>query len=652
MYFKKELRNYIENPSGEWDCSRLFKTSTHRYILSNLLEHSYPMCQIIRCFPPSVYMQLCYEALVQFNELTGEQIQQNKLNLYSFLINAVLSDEKRQTNIFNSIFRRIDSEEYWELPLILLASKTMPLLKAYNVYMNHQYQMDPYTKRSAFFMAINRSAHFFELIVQQTDEIVEPDFLSYPSRLVKLAMLISNKPTRSSPDFNFYDEVWKHFNQIDTTILSDNQKHFYTEFARMLSLHHFVRSNRRYEYLSDSIAIKVLASKYSILDFFVKFNDGSMIINTSDYHLVHKQLIENAKFNQFINPNVRKDSAKASEVNIYDQFYTIYLTVEIILANQTIRSYEEIVRAKSVEIKEILDNIDDSFDYVQAIEFLFTLLFMRWEHINSKVFSNGKLDASTSATTTTMHESDTSIDRTDNDFAKRTTTKSATKTGFACSFIVLQNMLNALSSSIANRKIDEPDESLQQRFMRISNAIDDANWRLQLVDLYYLATHHNKLPSHLKMILTSRIKQMHSRPLSSSDENDSTIQQIPAQYLAVRRKPRRHTPRKGSGRSTKSDSFANSTEIEGKSNAGSFNCSNISVIRCVRHREKRGLISKMLGKIDDMVAISVIRGDMNTAKQIIAVSFKNCLTENFFKFDQFLIIHCIGPQLIKINYCQ
>lgn len=576
------------------------------------------MCQIVRCLSPPIHMQLYYEALLQFSDFSSDQMSANKSNLYSFLINAILSDEKCQTNIFNIIFQRIDSDEYWELPLVLLASQTMPLLKAYNAYVNQKYQLQPYSKRSAFFMAINKSAHFFELMNQDGHEIAEPDFLSCLSKLTKLATLISNKPTRTRPNFNFYDEVWKQFDQINVANLSDNQKIFYTEFARMLSLHHFVRTNRRYENLSDSIAIKILASKYSILDFFVKFNEGCMIVSTSDYHSVRQQLIENAKFNEFINPSMRGDSAKASEVNIYAHFCTICLMFELLLIKQTTRNYEELVQAKSVEIQQVVDNIVEPAEYIQAIEYLFTLCFLRWEHVSLKVFSSAKLENSTSATTT-MYESDTSNDNNDNESLKKTSAKPITRTGFACSFAVLQNMINALSSSLFNRKIDEQPESLKQRFLRISNAIDDARWRLQLIDLYYSATHHIKLPSHLKMILTARKKQMHSPILNSSDETDGNVLSVPVQYSAIRRKARRQHSRKRSSQTRKSDSFANSTEVEGKSK-GSRDFSNISEIRSERSRERRGFMSKMFGQIDDMVTISAIRGDLSVAKEIIAVS--------------------------------
>lgn len=555
-------------------------------------------------------MQLYYEALLQFVEFSSEQMSANKFNLYSFLINAHVSDkwlEKCQNFIYNSIFHRIDTDKFYEMPLVLLACKSMPLIKAFKTYIDQSFEANPFTKRTAFFMATNQCTHFFEPIIQDTHGIVESSIIRNISRLVKLAMLISNKPTRPSSDFNFYDEVWRLFEHIDAASLSDKQKILYNEFARMLSLHHFVRTNRRYEYLSDSIAIKVLASKYNILEFFVKFNEGSMIMNKSDYLLVRKQLVENGIFNQSINPNIQKDGAKASEVNVYDQFYTIFIMFEMLLVRPTTRHYVDIVHKSSTEVKQIIDNIDDSFDYIETVEYLFTLLFLRWEHVSSKVFSHGRLvNTSTSIT----NESDTTAEH-NNGAPKKYAAKLNAKNGFVCSIFVLQNMLSTLSDSMANRNTDELNKLLKNRFDRITSAIDDAKWRFQLVDLFYSTTDCIRAPAELKLMLTSRYKQTASKKnFSSSDEEEVTLS-VPKQLSSIRRKPRRQCSNKKSSRSSRS-SCANSTEVEGKDKNGIGPVTN--------HRERRGFMAKIFGQLTDMVTISVIRGDLNAAKDIIEVS--------------------------------
>lgn len=591
----------------------------------NLLEHPYPMCQILQCFAPAIYMQLYYDALQQFIELTPDQLIASKWNLYSFLINAQMTDKwlaKCQSSSFNSILQRIDTDDFPELPLVLLSSKSMPLLRAYKTYINHRHDTEPYTKRSAFFIATNRNAHFFERNLQDCPNIVEPEFLSDVLRLVKLAILISNKPIKSTNDFKFYDEVWKQFKQINAINLSDNQKILYNEFARMLSLHDFVRTNRRYENLSDSLALKVFASKYNILDFFYRFNEGSIITHTSEYQLLRNQLLANQTSNQLINANLEKD-AKISEIHMYDLFYTISLVMELLLLKPVTRNYEDIVQTKTGEVKQIIDNIDDPIAYIESVEYLFTLLFLRWEHVNAQAYSSGKLTRSTSATTT-MHESDTSyIENTENGSGRKLPAQVHNKTGFTCSYKLFQNMLRVLSSSIINRKDDQQNETLKQRYTCMTATIDDAKWRLQLLDLYYSSTNCIHAPTKLKTTLTSRYKQfiqpIYTNVFNSSDE------EIGSMYLTVpknpiRRKPRRRISSKRSSCTGRSDTFINSTELEGRTGEVDLNASNASMSQYGNQYDRRRFMSKMLGQLTDMVAITVIRGDLNTAKSIIEVS--------------------------------
>lgn len=583
----------------------------------NLLEHPYPMCQIVSCFPPSIYMQLYYEALKQIVEFSPQQMLANKHNLYSFLINIHLSDkwlEKCETDIYNRIFEQIDGTEYWELPLVLLVSKSLPLIDAYNAYLRNSYENDPLKKQNAFLMTTKRNVHFFEAITSGngTQDFIKPDFLCDVTRLVKLAILVSNKPLRTTIDFNFYQEVWKLFDQINASNLDDNQKIVYYEFARMLSLHRFVRSNRRYEYLSDSIALKVLASKYNILDFFVKFNDGSMIANTNDYHHMRKQLVENGVFNAAINANIVRDTERPSEVHIYDQFFTINLMIEVLLIRPMTRNYEDIMQRKSAEIKKIIENIDDPLAFIETIEYLFMLLFLRWEHVRARCFSNSKLDQSTSATTSVTH-SDSSYESSDNASVKRTNQmqSNGAKNGFVCTFTILKYMLDALSSALANRKIDECSESLKSRFKDILSAITDAKWRLQLVDLYYIATNSIQASSDLKMMLTARTKELSAKVLSSSDESENC-----GVATIIRRKPHRRRHRRRKIRKNDSNTHSNATDCKTKS---SLESETASTIRYGSQRDRRKcFMSKMLGQFTDMVGIAVIaRNDLTMAKGII-----------------------------------
>lgn len=567
-------------------------------------------------------MQLYYEALKQFVEFSPQQMLANKHNLYSFLINIQLADkwlDKCETDIFDRIFTQIDGNEYWELPLVLLVSKSMPLIDAYNGYLRNSYENDPLKKRNAFLMTTKRNVHFFEAITCGNDgqEFLQPDFLPDVTQLVKLAILVSNKPIRANIEFNFYQEVYKLFEQINASNLDDGPQIVYHEFTRMLSLHRFVRSNRRYEYLSDSIALKVLASKYNILDFFVKFNDGSMIANTNDYHHVRKHLVENGVFNETINPNISNETDRPSEVHIYDQFYTINLMIEVLLIRPMTRNYEDIMQTKSAEIKKIIENIDDPLAFIELVEYLFMLLFLRWEHVRSRCFSNSKLEQSTSATTSVTH-SDSSFESSDNVSVKRANQmQSNVKHGFVCTFTILKYMLSALSSSMASRKTDGCIESLRNRFTDMTNAITDAKWRLQLIDIYYIATNSIQATSDLKIMLTSRNKELSAKVLSSSDESENGGVSSKL-HTIIRRKPHRRRRRKI--RRNDANTHSNAADCKTKS---SFSSETASTVRYGNQRDRRKcFMSKMLGQLTDMVGMAVIaRGDLTMAKRIIEVSF-------------------------------
>lgn len=614
---------------------RLFKSSTHKFILANLLERPYPMCQIIQCFPSAVSTQIFYDALQHFNELPKCQLIDCKWKLYSLLMNACVSDkwlEKCEGYVFNTLLQRIDSSEFNELPFILLTCKSLPLIKAYNFYVEHRCETSPYTIRSAFVTAMTRKSHFLESITTGTldpvNEIPEPDAMQHISRLLRLIVMIGNGNAKVV-DYHQYDEIFKRFEtDIDPTKLTDCQMILYREIERILSLYQFVRTSRRYEYQCDSIAIRNFAAKYSILDFYCKFNDGSIITTAFDYHSARVQLIKNQSLNQSINPVCSANRDKVSEVNVFDQFYAIHLFAEILQVNQHAKCYDDIIRVKCADIKQILDNMCDTLAYVETIESLITLLFLRWEHVNASTDSNSKLENYPSMTT--MHESDTSADYDNEVPVRKIQNLINTKYGFVCSYTVLQNILNILCSSMINHKVEDRGDELKQRFVRASDEISNIKWRLSLVDSYYSSMNCMQIPKYLKFLLTPQyVTVVQIKVFSSSGEEDDGTTSAVKKTQQIRRKPKRRlSGRKRSQIENKYDqSFAHSTEIEMKSVP--FECSNMSVIRSGSSRDRRGgFINKMLGSFGDMVAICISRADLTEATRIIDVN--KCFFFDFF----------------------
>lgn len=575
------------------------------------------MCQIIRCFPSSISTQIFYDALQHFDDTPKCQLSEKKSKLYSLLVNACVTDkwlEKCEAYLFSMLLQRMDNDEFNELPFVLVISK-LPLIKAYNVYVNRRCELYPYTVRSAFYTAITRKSHFLESITLDGIEIPEPDAIQPISRLLRTIVMISNGNSKAV-DCNQYDEICKRFeDDIDPTRLSDNQLILYHEIERILSLYQFVRTNRRYEYQCDSIAIRNFAAKFSILDFFYKFNDGNILMTTIDYQTTRVQLVKNQTLNQLINPQCLANRDKVSEVNVFDQFYAVHLLAEVLQVNQHAKCYQDIIHVKCTEIKQVIDNMFDTLAFVETIESLITLLFLRWEHVNAKTDSNGKLEHFPSMTT--MHESDTSAEYNDHDVPQRKLQQvTNSKYGYVCSFTVLQNALNILSSSMANHKVEDRGENLKSRFLRAADEIAKAKWRLSLVDSYYSSLNCMQIPKSLKFLLTPQyIFTIHAKRFSSSGEDEDDAKR----NSTIRRKPRRrNSDRRKSVKENTFEQFAHSTEIEGRPT--SFDHTNVSSIRNGNHRDRRGgFINKMLGSFTDMVAICISRGDLAEAKRIIEV---------------------------------
>lgn len=576
------------------------------------------MCQIIHCLPPSIASQIFYEALQYFADLTKSEITAKKRQLYSLLVNACVVDkwlDKCEKYLFDTIFQRIDANECKELPLVILASKWLPLSRAYLSYVNRQSAINPYRKETIFHLATQRKTHFLELIASDGYEIGEPDALKNVIHLIKIGMMIENAHTKVT-NFNRYDDVCKRFDlNIDVKLLTANQLAVYTEFNRMLSLYKFIRNNRQYEYQCDTIAVRLFAAKYNIIAFLFRFNNGSILSTTSDYHAVRRQLVANEQFNRTINPDASNTASnKISETHLYDQFYAVDLLYELMFLKHYSRNYADLVAFKCVEISHVIDGIDDSCAFIGAIEILFTVLFVRWEHVKSDSFNKSDFSS-----ITTVDESDTFSN--DTVELKKPPQPPMTKTGFACSYIVLQHVLNMLSDSMTKHPLSTDGAEIIARFEFMQNEIAAAKWRLSLVDSYYSTISCTPLPKTLKLLLTPCYPQIDSiNANTSDDEDDGSIASARTTPVPRRKLRRRSFIRKPTigNEINPNDSFAHSTEIE-RRKATAFHVPNVSIIRNIGQMDRRGFMNKMLGSYTDMATICICTGDYAEAKRIIEV---------------------------------
>lgn len=532
------------------------------------------------------------------------------------MANVYIADKwlKRcKSNVFPLIFKQCEESEdnFIELPLVLLSNTTTPLVPIYIEWAKQMFTENPFLTKAAFGLAIEKKVHFLEHIFfdELSDKI--PAEITDCINLVKTVITIGNGEKNAKDNFV---EIEQHFDRkIDTNRLTSNHLIVYHELRRIFQLYRFMRTNKRFNYQMRIMALRTFSAKASILDFLYEFDDGGIIRSTAEYVNIRELLIENHQFNHLITPEVASIRTKPFEVNVYDQFYALQLTVEVLLLNTHIRSYEEVVRVKCNEIKQIIDNIEDVLAFVKVTEALLTILFLRWEHVIGKQNNGSKLETSTSLTT--IDESDTTEDNNDGMNTKRTQrVSSISRSGFVCSFVALQNLLNVINGSLSKRNWDGEApalSSLDRRYKRITDEITNAKWKLSLFSLYYSSVNRIQISKNLKYLLTFFYEELPTQALSSSDEEPEDRGR---KTVAVRRKIRRKPVRKTENE--KNSILTTPMENERKS----LRALNSNGIHEARGRDRRAIINKMLGPPINLVVICMSRSDLNEARRIIHVS--------------------------------
>lgn len=616
ILFRQEISNYLKNPGGETSATRVLKKSTIAYLTQNLYNFPYPVCQLLKCFPPPICGQIVYDTLFRFSR-DPETVLERKWKLFNYLANVHLSDkwmDKFEANVLPAIYKIVsENDEFDELPLALLSNRSPRMLRAYLDFEERQLcsNMNMYVPKAILLMAVHKKTHFLEpLILGQGREGVPPAAQDCAT-ILRTVLAVNNGFSKCKENFQI---IYGNFKGQIESELRENQQIFYNELERIFKLYEFMAANSSL-YLRPNYGAPVssFATKYSVIDFLYKHADGGHFLARLDFDAVRVLLVENHRLNQLI--NTKLPVSNASEISLFDQFYAIKLMAENLLLNHSLKNYEELISRNSQQIQEIIDRIEDPSAYIEAVEGLFTMLFYRWEHTIGLTGSK-LLDVSSSITT--MQETDTGDDFTDDSvfFPPRKLQQihvNSEKKGFICTICVLESTLNFLTASTTLRKTctqfqDSLDETTKIRFDLICNEVADAQWRLSLFELNQPSDGY-QLSADLKTHLTSSFSDMNPKSMSSDEED---FHPRSPSISSARRKPRKKIPFRRRSDPERALSFTHSTENEKKSGE--------SANRHVGTLDKRSIISKILGPSINLVAVCMTKGNMEEAKKIILVS--------------------------------
>lgn len=534
-------------------------------------------------------------------------VQERKWNLFSLLANICVADKwllKCEQLVMPTLFGHFDAfdNDLRELPLVLLANSSMALTKSYAKYECKLSSVDPFSPKAAFSSATNKRMHFLENIFYDEFNDCVPSCAIDCINLVKIVITISNGVQKTKENFEDIQKQFDDFIRPDRMRPGGGQLVVYNEIQRIFRLYQYMRSNKCFDYQMKLMALRSFSQRYNCIDFLYSFDDGGLIASTGNYTSIRELMTENQRLNECINANVAGVATKSSELSVYDQYYAIQLLADVMFLNGRVKNYDEIVRIKCNEIKDVIIQLGGTVAFIECVESLYATLFMRWEHVNGNgTLGGSKIEHSTSLTT--FDETDTSEDA---EFcAKRLQRQQSNhKAGFICSFIVLKNMLNMLHASIVHRCVDIERigmTTIGDRFERLANEVAEAKWRLTLFDVPTADTANRVLISkETKQLLTPYYDEILTQALSSSDDENED------RGSRKRRKPRR----KASQRRT--EPLVGSIEVERKPLAKSPSDAPVP-----NGNDGRAIIGKMLGPPLNLVAVCMSSGDVNEARKII-----------------------------------
>lgn len=554
-----------------------------------------------------------YDALQTYAEMP-QLMRERKWHLFSLLANVCVTDKwlyKCEQSMMPALFAQCDAmvDDLRELPLVLLANSSMSLAKSYAKYQCKLFGVNPFTPKAVFVSAIDKRVHFLENIFYDEFNDRVPSHAVDCINLVKIVITISNGVQKTKENFEDIQKQFEEQIRADRMQTGGGQLVVYNEIRRIFRLYQYMRANKCFDYQMKLIALRSFSKRYNCIDYLYAFDDGGLIASTLNYASIRELMSENQRLNECINATVATTTTKPTELCVYDQYYAIQLLADVMFLNAHVKNYDEIVRIKCNEVRDVIDRLNDVVAFVECVESLYATIFMRWEHVNGNT-TIGANRMEHSASLTTFDETDTSDD--DELCAKRLQRQQSNhKAGFVCTFIVLKNMLNTLHSSIVHRRADIERigvTAIADRFEQLANEVTDAKWRLALFDVHNVATVNRvQMPKETKQLLTPYYDEILTQAHSSSDDESEDRGSKKLSAPPARRKPRRKASQR-----RHHEPLAHSTEVEQKPA--------VKVPMTVpmgNGHDGRAIIGKMLGPPLNLVAVCMSSGDANEARKII-----------------------------------
>ncbi|XP_053682667.1 zinc finger FYVE domain-containing protein 26 homolog [Sabethes cyaneus] len=559
----KELITYYKTLHENEDGASLSERSCS-FLLQNLLVNPYPTCQLLRLLATSkipyknhVIREICDAGIVDFLEGYAEDDVDKFYNLIS---NSLLSTDAMNKLVPKVLSlleeRKVDREL---LLLALLSRKSQKLLKQFLK------QMPVAPEMQYLLGVIVEKRHFLkDVIVAAEIPFHDPAIRSY----IRFFQLIKQFNVGTTEGFVRLDP--------EPQVSMNNALTMYgLEMKRTLVLRDLLGES------DNVLRIEEYAKEKSVIEIFLKENRK---ITPSCYEQILACINENDKLNDEINklcfPN-ETESAESEDLKCLYTFMLWQYIVDVMKLSPCVKSFESVLESRITSIKGILKSVDSLNMFVDLLENVIILLFIRHEHFLQK--SHGSI-------------------------------------GFVCSDRVLETILNSLKVlTLTKRHAANYTKASDELKIRIDNCMDiinDALWRLSLFT--GLISETPSLPQ-LVDIDYSNIAVKRQDSLSGQDENVfNSAESLPNYTHRNSTLPKRkHSRRRPySWQLSSSGSTENKTMQQSLPLPCRIDTTVDPTITAMINKPK-SIFSKMFGTPEKLATLCLVNRDLEAARMII-----------------------------------
>lgn len=488
------------------------------------------------------------------------------------------------------------------LLLSLLSRSVLTLLTQFLDYERKQ-NIEKCTTKSLFLRTCYEKVHWIDVLLEPANDDTLQSLDHKVCHHLRLFRLILKMGNVAADDQSW----WNDFDVVDGSVIRPRSalELCHTELNRQKMVFQFLREQDHigtFDVSSNLILTQILGLQVTFSS--QNYEAIRKILHT--HHELTKQENDSALVTADLKESINESR---TELELFNEFMIVKLFLNIIQSNEI---SQETVKEQLAFIRTLLETINDGKMLFQLMQNVFTLVFLRFEHIRKTKRKRKTSEVQSGSLSNNINSHTTDVSD---------TTVATLQTGFVCLKISLKAVLNSLRlflMGLDKREVCKTcDEELRLRFDGILKDIDNALWRLRIIDTD--GAKKSKITESVREWISGQeTHKTFDATLqgTSDDKNNQPRKKIYRKKLKKRPKLALGTDENDEASEDPVD-FQLVTDTSHTDQSESRTQQSRST---ESQRKVRSIISKVLMSPESLLTYCMLRGDTENVQKIITVS--------------------------------